>query len=115
VDGRPQGEVKRLYADADEPGRVRGGDRISLLLECPVCYSALVVQQQLTNYEEEIVEQPTETWSEAKRIYPSPQSSFDNSIPQKIRDSLEEAQGCLHFGRYTASVAMTGRSPQISN
>src|ERR1039458_6147822 len=50
-----------------------------------------------------------EEYSDAQRIWPSPDTVVSLLIPDVIRASLEEARKCLSCGTNTASVAMTGR------
>jgi hypothetical protein len=50
------------------------------------------------------------TWSSAKRVWPNPESDFDEAIPSKIRVCVQEARICLRSGAYTGSVAMAGRA-----
>lgn len=52
----------------------------------------------------------TQVWSDPKRVWPQPNTNVSGGIPQKIADSLNEAQKCLTADAYAASVAMTGRA-----
>lgn len=76
------------------------------LLQCPSCHSPLIGVQE--NYGSS--DFGDEIWSEAGRVWPSPETYLSHSIPSTIRSSLEEAEKCLRTGAYTACVIMTGRA-----
>ena len=51
-----------------------------------------------------------DVWSDPERVWPRPNINLSGRIPQKIADSLNQAQKCQAAEAYTASVAMTGRA-----
>lgn len=92
------GELGELIAD---PGRTAWPARVTLL-ECPTCQEAVVVRE---------LRAPLEArWLEAYRVWPDPERSPFEQIPDPVRESLREARRCLSCGAYVASVAMAGRA-----
>jgi hypothetical protein len=107
---RVNGEVQTHLPVYEGEQKPESGYRITLL-RCPSCQKPVVAWQNLLNYYEgSFGEGDTATWSEAKRVWPSPESVFDASIPTIVEVSLSEARGCLLSGHYTASVVMSGRA-----
>ena len=84
VDAQEHGEAKWIYED--ESGR-KGG-RLDRLLRCPVCYTAMLTQQQLADFDDE-------SWSEPKRLWPSAPLESLSWMPFPIRHALAEAYLCL--------------------
>jgi hypothetical protein len=108
---RVNGEVVDSFPVFEGDGPVMGY-RISLL-SCPACSKPIVAKQELVGWEEEEGEFSKHTkaqWSDARRVWPDPESGLDASIPQGVQVSLSEAKGCLLGGNYTASVVMSGRA-----
>ncbi len=90
-------ELDELILD---PARTAWPARVTLV-ECPYCKEATVLRQfQMLNND----------WMEPYRIWPDPDRSPFEPIPETVRSSLQEARRCLSSGAYTASVAMTGRA-----
>ena len=77
------------------------------IVQCLRCFNPLVAHQEFLGPQgpHEI-----EEYSEAQRLWPSPEAAVSLQIPERIRSSLSEARKCLSCGTYTASVAMTGRA-----
>lgn len=77
------------------------------LLECPVCRTAIVVEQELL---------PPfgvgpNNWSDPNRVWPEPtRISTLASAPGPVRYSLKEAEKCMRAGANTAAVVMYGRA-----
>jgi hypothetical protein len=106
---RVNGEVQRVFHvdERNENGNVVGGYRVSLL-KCPACEKPIVGWEELLEFVEgEFGDIDRPLWSDAKRVWPNPESSLDASIPKTVRVSLDEARGCLSGGNYTASVVMS--------
>lgn len=80
------------------------GIRVTLA-QCP-CRHPLVGSEEIRGYDD----RQNDLWSDPKRVWPRPLANLSSSIPQKIAESLSEAQKCLAATAYTASVAMTGRA-----
>jgi hypothetical protein len=96
VDAQERGQAKWIYKD--EEGR-KGG-RLDRLLRCPVCYSAMLTQQQLTDSDDE-------SWSDPKRLWPSDPLETLGWMPSPISHALAEAQRCLFCKAHSASVVMS--------
>jgi hypothetical protein len=77
------------------------------IVQCHKCFNPLVAHQDFLGpqglYD-------IEEYSEAQRLWPSPEAVISLHIPEMIRVSLSEARKCLCCRAYTASVAMTGRA-----
>lgn len=108
---RVDGWVEQLFPVfyCDSNGERSGGYQVSLL-KCPSCGGPIVGRQELLSWESNGFGGEPTHWTEAKRVWPSPESSLDASIPKSVRGSLEEARNCLAGGNYTASVVMSGRA-----
>jgi len=78
--------------------------RISLV-ECPVCHLSLLGSQVCNEYEDSKIE-----WDDATRIWPKPDNYLHWSIPDEVRNSLEEAQICFKAKAYSACAVMCGRA-----
>jgi hypothetical protein len=94
----PHEQLEEVIAD---PGRTAWPARVTLL-QCPVCSEAIVVRAFRAVFESR--------WMEPYRIWPDPERSPFEPIPEIVRASLAEARRCLSCGAYTASVAMSGRA-----
>jgi Domain of unknown function (DUF4145) len=73
---------------------------------CGRCENLLIAYQDFLG---PIGKSGAEEYSEAQRVWPSPEVTLSLRIPDVIRLSLVEARKCLSCGTHTASVAMTGR------
>jgi hypothetical protein len=73
-------------------------------LECPLCKDVLLAGQEYIQVSEEDWE-----WSQAVRLWPEPKKYYDWSIPNLVRDSLEEAQKCYKGKAFDACAVMCGR------
>jgi hypothetical protein len=80
------------------------------LAKCPSCADPIVAYEENLGIEQGTTGLMQQTWSRPSRLWPSPILSLSGSIPQAIRDSMEEASTCLQAGAYTAAVAMIGRA-----
>jgi hypothetical protein len=96
VDAQEHGHAEWIYED--EAGK-KGG-RLDRLLRCPLCYTAMLTQQQLTDFEED-------SWSEPKRLWPSAPLESLVSMPSPISHALAEAYRCLFCNAHSASVVMS--------
>lgn len=76
------------------------------IAQCHKCHNPLVAHQDFLG---PVGPLGREEYSEAQRLWPSPEVVLSLDIPEMIRVSLTEARKCLSCGAYTASVAMTGR------
>ena len=82
VNGEIQKLLPRYFLDGPD-GPVERGYRISLL-KCPACGEPLVGKEELVEYHDSSFDNPEETiWSEAKRVWPNPESGLDSSIPKE--------------------------------
>jgi len=81
-------------------------DRIGIV-QCPRCFNPLVSHQE---FHGPVGPHQVEEYSEARRVWPSPEFIPSEHIPEAVSVSLNEAQKCLLCGAYTASVAMAGRA-----
>ena len=80
-----------------------------VLLECPSCHEILLGMCDydiFTAYDGP----EQERWSLPKRLWPDPQKSYDFSIPQLVRNSLEDAKKRFEAKVYTACAVMCGRA-----
>jgi rRNA maturation protein Nop10 len=77
------------------------------IVQCLKCFNPLVAHQDFLGPQGP---DGIEEYSEAQRLWPSPEAPLSLHIPEMIRVSLSEARKCLSCGTYTASVAMTGRA-----
>lgn len=91
-------ELKEAVAD---PARTAWPARV-ILVECSGCKEAIVLRQFRKPLED--------AWMEPYRVWPDPERSPFEPIPENVRSSMQEARRCLSCGAYTASVAMTGRA-----
>lgn len=84
--------------------------KIGLYL-CPVCQSVLVGQSALviTGYDQ-VTGDFKEDFSAADRLWPNPYQILDNSIPEPVRRSIEDARKCYQYGVYSATAVMCGRA-----
>jgi uncharacterized protein YbaR (Trm112 family) len=76
------------------------------LVRCPACRHPLVGYQEDLGVDDE----GDPVWSSADRVWPVPTINLSWSIPEEIRQSLQEAHRCLMAGAGTASAVMTGRA-----
>jgi len=75
------------------------------LIKCPSCGGPLVgVTDNITS------EDGKERWSDVVRVHPKPRRLLARSIPQTVRNSIEEAERCLQAGAFLAAAAMSGRA-----
>lgn len=96
VDAKFIAEHERDYGDP-------GIWKVSLV-ECPICKQPLLAIQEL------VPESPEKfTWTEPERAWPDPELSPDWSLPDQVRDSLEEAKRCFKANAYRACAVMCGR------
>lgn len=72
------------------------------LLECPRCNNSLLAGQDDPTFDGH--------WDAPARLWPSPKRFLSWSIPNLVRDSLEEAERCLRASAYMASAVMCGRA-----
>lgn len=96
VDGKSKGEHTYLDA-AEEPFKV-------ILLECPVCGSALLGSQEMFQ-----VDFDKYDWSDTKRLWPQPEKLINWDLPDLVRTSLDEANKCYKAKAYSACAVMCGR------
>jgi hypothetical protein len=108
VDGKLHQAIPTYERDDTSPQFINGGYRVSLL-QCPSCQNPLIAWQEYL-YDDPSNFGDSTVWSDAKRVWPMPESSFDPSIPKGVQISLNEARTCLVCGSYTASVVMSGRA-----
>jgi hypothetical protein len=96
VDGREIGD--HTSCDEENPYPFK-----TILLECPICRSALVGCQELIQ-----TGPNTEEWIPGQRLWPRPESYISRLIPEIVRISLEEANKCFKAKAYTACAVMSG-------
>jgi hypothetical protein len=76
-----------------------------LFLECPVCKNTLVGSQEFFQVG------PEEwAWDKAVRVWPNPRKYIDLSVPDKVREAIEEANICFKSKAYNACVVMCGKT-----
>lgn len=79
--------------------------RVSLLM-CPSCNETLVGLQEA--YPD--ADSPEPGWSTTSRLWPDAERAIPWDVPAIVRNSLEEAQRCLHAGAFAACAVMCGRA-----
>ena len=77
----------------------------TVLLECPVCKNSLLGCQELIQ-----TGPKREEWISGNRLWPQPIVNYSWTIPNIVRDSLEEAHKCYDAKAYSACAVMCGRS-----
>lgn len=98
VDGKVIGEHESHPAEAPFPFK-------ALLLECLVCKNPLFGCQELYQTGPDRYE-----WDDVIRLWPKPDEHVDWSIPDIVRDSLEEAHKCYKARAFSACAVMCGRA-----
>ena len=76
-----------------------------VLVRCPSCGRALLGSQ-----EKQRVGSDEYEWSYAIRLWPDPENFLHHSIPEAVRQSLEEAKLCIQAKAYSACAVMCGRA-----
>jgi hypothetical protein len=99
VDATEKGEV--AIHDAED----HGWPTKYVLVECPVCRSALLGISELIQTGEDRFE-----WDGAGRVWPAPETNIDWNIPEIARVSLIEAKVCFKARAYAACAVMCGRT-----
>ncbi len=99
VDGQHKGEHES-YDPHEDPYAFK-----AVLVQCPVCNSALLggtelIQTGVDDYE----------WSQLTRLWPKQESHVDWNIPDIARNSIVETRICYKAKAYSASVVMSGRT-----
>lgn len=77
----------------------------TLLLECPICFNAILAGQELWQTGLKKTE-----WDDARRLWPPPEKYLDWKIPISVRNSLEEAKRCYKAKAYYACAVMCGKT-----
>lgn len=98
VDGVEKGEVDDNDQDYPFPCK-------RVLVQCPVCKSALLGFTELIQVGHEEWE-----WDSLHRLWPPQESSINREIPEIARVSLEEARLCFKAKAYSACAVMCGRT-----
>lgn len=97
--------------DCDEKGAVdidleyTGIPTKIVLLECKVCHNALLGISELVQTAENEWE-----WDAASRLWPTPETEIDRTIPEIARNSLIEANVCFKARAFSACAVMCGRA-----
>lgn len=74
------------------------------LLKCPVCHRGLLSGQ-------EYFQTGPDDWEWlGTRLWPEPEKSFHWSLPESVRNPLEEAERCFRCKAYSACAVMCGKA-----
>jgi hypothetical protein len=98
VDGKLLAKRDYQRTEESEPSRTS-------FLECPVCHTCIVAEQELIQTDENEWD-----YTDATRRWPEPSASLDICIPRLTRQSLGEARRCLKAKAYAACAVMCGRA-----
>lgn len=98
----------KVLADVSEVGKNVGVPISTSFVQCPRCNELMVSYQEL----ERSYENGEEEWDygDAIRLWPKADKSLHHSIPQLVRDSIEEAEKCYRAKAYHACAVMCGRA-----